>query len=96
MRTIVSTIGTSPYRTSQYFVDIIQCTLHKNKHAEAATWETTEEEIQASCDVTNLYPSISIDNAITVLLGTFNNDLDDLNTCTKLKLTDIHKLTNSA
>ena len=41
----------------------------------------------------NLYTSISIDKATTVLIDTSNNDLDDLNTRTKLTLTDIHKLT---
>ena len=65
MRTIVSTIGTAPYGTSKYFVEIIQPTLNKNKHRlmnsssfvnEAATWETTQEEIQVSYDVINLYP----------------------------------------
>ena len=40
-----------------------------------------------------MYPSIPIDKAITVLIDTLNNDLDDLNTRTKLTLTDIHKLT---
>ena len=35
-----------------------------------------------------MYPSIPIGKAITVLIGTLNNDLDDLNT-----RTDIHKLT---
>ena len=102
MRTIVSTIGTAPYGTSKYLVDIIQPTLNKNKHHvinsssfvnEAATWETTQEEIQVSYDVTNLYPSIPIEKAITVLMDTLNNDLHDLNSRTKLTLTDIHKLT---
>ena len=98
----MSTIGTAPYGTSKYLVDIIQPTLKKNKHRvinspsfvnEAATWETTQEEIQISYDVINLYPSIPIDKAITVLIDTLNNDLDYLNTCTKLALIDIHKLT---
>ena len=40
-----------------------------------------------------MYPSIPIDKAITVLIDTLNNDLDNLNTRTKLTLTDIHKLT---
>ena len=71
MRTIVSTIGTAPYETSKYLVDIIQLTLNKNKHRiinsssfvnEATTWETTQEEIQVSYDVTNLYPSMPIDS----------------------------------
>ena len=44
-------------------------------------------------DVTNLYPSIPIGKAINVLMDTLNNDLNDLNTRTKLTLTDIHKLT---
>ena len=98
----MSTIGTAPYGTSKYLVDIVQPTLNKNKHRvinsssfvnEAATWETTQEEIQVSNDVTNLYPSIPIHKAITVLMDTLNNDLDDLNTRTKLTLTDIQKLT---
>ena len=102
MRTIVSTIGTAPYGTSKYLVDIIQPTLNKNKHRiinsssfvnEATTWETTQEEIQVSYDVTNLYPSIPIGKAINVLMDTLNNDLNYLNTRTKLTLTDIHKLT---
>ena len=102
MRTIVSTIGTAPYRTSKYLVDIIQPTLNKNKHRvinsssfvnEGATWETTQKEIQVSYDIINLYPSIPMDKAIAVLIDTLNNDLDDLNTRTKLTLTDIHKLT---
>ena len=60
---------------------------------EAGTWETTQEQIQVSYDVINLYPSIPIDKAIIVLIDTLNNDLDDLKTRTKLTLTDIHKLT---
>ena len=40
-----------------------------------------------------MYPSILIDKVITVLLDTLNNDLDDLNTRTKLTLNDIPKLT---
>ena len=55
--------------------------------------ETTQEEIQVSCDVINLYPSIPIDKAISVLINTLNNDLDDRNTRTKLTLTDTHRLT---
>ena len=40
-----------------------------------------------------MYPSIPRDKAITVLMGTLNNNLDDLNTRTKLTLTDMNKLT---
>ena len=39
-----------------------------------------------------IYP-IPIDKAINVLMDTLNNDLKDLNTCTKLTFTDIHKST---
>ena len=102
MKTIVSTIGTVPYGTSKYLVEIIQPTLNKNKRCvinsslfvnEAATWETTQAEIQVSYDGINLYPSILIDEGITVLIDTLNNDSHDRNTCTNLPLTDIHKLT---
>ena len=102
MRTIVSTIRTAQYGTSKFSVDIIQPTLNQNKHRvinspsfvnEAATWETTQEEIQVSYDVINLYPSIPIDKAITLLIDNLNNDLDDLNTHTKLTIINIHKLT---
>lgn len=58
---------------------------------EATTWETTVEEIQVSHDFINLHPSIPINEVIIVLIDTINNDLDDLNTSTKLTLTDIHK-----
>ena len=59
---------------------------------EAATWKTIQEEIQVSYDVIDLYLSIPIDKAIIVLIDTLNNDLGDLNTRTKLTLTDINKL----
>ena len=91
MRTRVSTTGTAPYGTSKYLVGIIQPTLNKNKHHiinsssfvnEATPWETTQEEIQVSYDVTNLCPSIPIDKVINVLMDILNNDLNDLNTRT--------------
>ena len=78
----MSTIGTAPYGTSKYLVEIIQPTLNKNKHRvmnsssfviEAATWETTQEEIQVSYDVISLYLSIPKGKAITV-----SRDTDDL------------------
>ena len=103
MRTIVSTMGTLPYGTSKYLVDMIKRTLNKNKHRVinsssfvngAATWETTQEEVQVSYDVTCLYPFVPIDKAMTILTDTLNNDLDDLNTRTKVTLTDIHELTD--
>ena len=75
MRTTVSTMGTAPYGTSKYLVDIMQSTLSKNKHCvinsssfvnEEARWETTQEEIQVSYDIINLYPSIPIEKATTI------------------------------
>ena len=87
---------------SKYLVKIIQPALNKNKHRvinsssfvnKAATWETTQEKIQVSHDLINLYQSIPMDKAIIVLIDTLNNDLDYLNTHTKLTLTDIPKLT---
>ena len=59
----------------------------------AVTWEKIQVEIQVSCDVMILYPSILIDKAITVFINILNNDLDDLNICTKFTLSDIRKLT---
>ena len=96
----MSTIGTAPYGTLKYLVEIIQPTLNKNKHRvmnsssfvnEAATWETTQEEIQVSYNAINSYPTIPIDKAIIVLIDTLNNELDDVNTRTKLTVTDIYK-----
>ena len=77
MRVIVSTIGTPPYGISKCLVDIIQLTLNKNHHklknsrsfvSQAQTWKIEPDEIQVSCDVTNLYPSIPIDKATDVII----------------------------
>ena len=73
MRVIVSTICTPPYGISKYLVDIIQATLNKNQDkvknsrsflSQAQTWKIEPDGIQVSYDVSNLYPSISIDKAI--------------------------------
>ena len=102
MRTIVSTIGTVPYGTSKYLVEIIQPTLNKNIKRviksytfvkEAKTWEIHQDEVQVSYDVVNLYPSVPVDKAINVLMDTLNNDKEHLQERTKLTLTGIHKLT---
>ena len=75
--TIVSTIGTAPYRTSKYLVETIKPTLNRNLYRVinsssfvngTSTLEITQEEIQVSYDIVNLYPSIPIDKAITVLI----------------------------
>ena len=102
MRTIVSTIGTIPYGTSIYLVKIIQPTINKNiNHAinsytlvkEAKTWQIYQDEVQVSCGVVNLYPSVPVDKAINILMNTFNSDKEHLQERTKLTLMDIHKLT---
>ena len=101
MRLIVSTIGTPPYGISKYLVDISQPTLNKNKDkvkhsksfvSQPQTWKVEPDEIQVSYDVTNLYPSILIDNAIDVILQQLNEDHEDHKTRTKLTLVDIQKL----
>ena len=77
----MSAIGTAPYGTLNHLVEIIQPTLNKNKHGllnsssfinEATTWATTQEEIQVSYGVINLYPSIFIVRAITLSIDTLN------------------------
>ena len=102
MRTIVSTIGTVPYGTSKYLVEIIQPTLNKSLHRvinsytfvqEATAWKIYRDKIQVSYDVVNSYPSVPVDKAINVLIDTLNNDKEYLKQCTKLTLTNIHKLT---
>ena len=102
MRTIVSTIGTVPYGTSKYLVEIIQPTLNKNMHRvinsytfvpEAKAWEIYQDEVQVSDDAVNLYPQVPVDKAINVLIDTLNNDKEHLKERTRLTLTDIHKLT---
>ena len=79
MGTMVSTIGTTPYRTSKCLVEIMQPVLNKNKHCvvnssssvnDAATWETTQEEIQVSYDAVNFFPSTPIDKAMTLQIMT--------------------------
>ena len=102
MTTIVSTIGTVSYGTSKYLVEIIQPTLNKSIHRvinsytfvqEAKTWEIYQDEVQVNYDVVNLYPSVPVDKAINVLRDTLNNDKEHLKECTKLTLTNIHRLT---
>ena len=102
MRVIVSTIGAPPYGISKYLVDIIQPTLNKNRHkvknsksfaSQAQTWKIEPDQMQVSYDVTNLYPSITIDEAIDVILQQLSEDYDDLKTRAKLTLVDIQQLT---
>jgi predicted GIY-YIG superfamily endonuclease len=101
MRPVVSTINTPPYGTSEYLVKIIQPTLNKNKTRlinssdfvnDAKLWKIDPNEIQASFDVVNLYPSVPINEAIPVIVDILNADVEDLITRTKLTLVDIHQL----
>ena len=73
MRTVVSTIGTPPYRISKYLLKIIQLTLNKSQYKfknsaefvnKAKTLKISPTEIQVSDDVINLYPSVTLDEAI--------------------------------
>ena len=102
MITIVSTIGTVPYGTSKYLVEIIQPTLNKNKHRvinlyifvqEAKSSEIYKDDLQVSYDVENLYPLVPVEKAINVLIDTLNNGKEQLKERTKSTLTDVHKLT---
>ena len=59
---------------------------------EAKEWNISPNETQTSFDVVNLYPSVSIDEAVAVIIEILNNDIDDLRKRAKLTLTDIQKL----
>ena len=86
IRTVVSTIGTPPYRIAKYQVKIFQPTLSKSQHKiknsvefvnQAKTWEISRTEIQVSYDVVNVYTPVPLDKAIDVireyLKNCFNN-----------------------
>ena len=88
MRTIVSTIGTVPYGTSKYLVEIIQVTLNKNKHC----FINSNTFVQVSYGAVNLYPSVPVDKAINVLIDTINNNKEQPKKHTKLTTIDIHKV----
>lgn len=100
-RILVSTIGTAPYKVSEYLVQIIQPTLRKNETVvqnsktfveEAKTWRIDPNEIQVSYDVVALYPSIPVKKAIENLMDMLSKDYDDLQTRTILKLSHIKEL----
>ena len=101
MRTVVSTIRTPPYGIPKYLVEIIQPTLNNSQHKiknsvefvnEAKTWIISPTEIQVSYDVVNLYPSVSLDKAIDVIVEYPKNDFNNVKRRTKLTLVDIHHL----
>jgi len=101
MRIVVSTIGSPPYETSKYLVDLIQPTLNKNQIRvinsktfvqQAKEWIPDPNEIQVSFDAVNLYPSVPIKKATNVIVDILQNDFDNIQTRTKLTLIDIRSL----
>ena len=100
-RILVSTIGTAPYKLSEYLVKIIQPTLGKsnvvikNSKAfveEAKHWSIQPEEIQVSYDVVALYPSVPVQKAINNLMDILKDDIEDLKTRTVFQLKHIKQL----
>ena len=55
-------------------------------------WLVKRDEVQVSYDILNLYPSLSINGALEVLIDQLKNDKDDLMKSTKLCLKDIYEL----
>ena len=101
MKLVVSTIGTANYGLSEYLVKITQNTLNKNpirlKNSqafveEAKTWPIAPDVVQVSYDVVNLYPSVPIKESIEVLIGQLNQDRENLQNQTKLKINEIKEL----
>ena len=100
MRVIVSTIGTATYGISDYLVKLTQPVLNQNKTrlrnssdfvTEAETWNISPTEIQVSYDVVNLYPSVPLDEATTVILEMLASDVS-LKNRTKLHISEIKLL----
>ena len=101
MRTVVSTIGTSPYGFSKYLIKMMQPTLNNSQHKikksvqfvnKSKAWKISPTEIQVSY-VVNLYPSVSLDKAIHVIVKYLQqNDFNNVKRRTKLTLVDIHQL----
>ena len=52
-------------------------------------WKIEPADIQVSCDVVNLYPSVLLDRSIQVIVGFLQDDHTELKKRTKLNLTDI-------
>ena len=97
MRIIVSTVGTPVYGLSKYLVNISQPTLDKNETRlknsatfveKARNWDISPTEVQVSYDVVNLYPSVPINKAITVMIDILNGD-PELRERTKLTINEI-------
>ena len=101
MRAIVSTNGTPTYGISQCLVELIQPTQNKSKYKrknsssfvnEVKKWLVNRGEVQVFYDTVHLYPSVSINEALDVLIDQLNNGEDDLMKRTKLCLKDIYGL----
>ena len=100
-RILVSTIGTAPYKISEYLVDIIQPTLSKStimiKNSksfvnEAKNWVIGPNEIQVLYDVVALHPSIPVKKATENLIDILNEDFEDFKTRTIFNLKHIRQL----
>ena len=100
MRVVVSTIGSPPYGISSYLVKIIQPTLDKCENRlknsrsfvnKAKTWTISPNEIQVSYDVVNLYPSVPLKEATSVLMDVLNKD-PELSKRTKLSIAQVKRL----
>ena len=85
-RILVSTIGTAPYKISEYLVKVIQPTLNKSESMiknsksfieEAKSWRVEPNEVQVSYDVVALYPSIPIKKAINNLIDILKKDRNE-------------------
>ena len=59
---------------------------------EAKTWTIASDEVQVSYDVVNLYPSVPIKESIEVLIDQLNQDRENLQSETKLKISEIKEL----
>ena len=59
---------------------------------EAKQWNMSPNEMQTTFYIVNVSPSVSIDEAVAVIIGILNNDIDELRKQTKVSLTDILSL----
>ena len=101
MRIVVSTIGTPPYKVSEYLVKLINPILQKSVTylknsstfvSEAKSWTIDHNELQVSYDAVNLYPSVPIKKAINVMMDMLSREQPYLSEKTKLTLNDIKSL----
>ena len=79
----MSTIGTVPYGTSKYLVEITQPTLNKNMHCIINSYTFVQEAKPGKYIKirykSRLYPPIPGDKAINILIDTLNNNKEHLN-----------------